>query len=64
MVESPEDDAVSTQFRRQHTPLEKIPLGRAGTPDDVGRAVAVLCSDELAYVTGQTLHLNGGVFLW
>ena len=64
MVESPEDDAVSTQFRRQHTPLEKIPLGRAGTPDDVGRAVALLCSDELAYVTGQTLHLNGGVFLW
>jgi 3-oxoacyl-[acyl-carrier protein] reductase len=64
MVEAPEDDAVSTQFRRQHTPLEKIPLGRVGTPDDVGRAVATLCSDELAYVTGQTLHLNGGVFLW
>ena len=64
LVESPEDDAVSTQFRRKHTPLEKIPLGRTGSPQDVALAVASLCGDDMAYVTGQTVHVNGGVFLW
>jgi 3-oxoacyl-[acyl-carrier protein] reductase len=64
LVEAPGDDTVSTQFRRAHTPLDKIPLGRTGAPDDVARAVATLCGDDLAYLTGQTIHLNGGIFLW
>jgi len=64
LVESPEDDAVSTQFRRKHTPLEKIPLGRVGTPQDVALAVATLAGDDMAYCTGQTVHVNGGVFPW
>jgi 3-oxoacyl-[acyl-carrier protein] reductase len=64
LVEDAGDDAVSTAFRRKHTPLEKIPLGRTGAPQDVARAVATLCGDDLAYLTGQTVHLNGGVFLW
>jgi 3-oxoacyl-[acyl-carrier protein] reductase len=64
LVEEQGDDAVSTAFRRNHTPLEKIPLGRTGSPQDVARAVAALCGDDLAYLTGQTVHLNGGVFLW
>jgi acetoacetyl-CoA reductase/3-oxoacyl-[acyl-carrier protein] reductase len=38
-----------------------IPTGRLGRPDEVAAAVAWLCSDEAAYVTGQTLNLNGGM---
>ena len=37
-----------------------IPLGRLATPDDIARAVAFLCSDLAAYVTGQTLAVDGG----
>ncbi|NHO32750.1 3-oxoacyl-[acyl-carrier-protein] reductase [Acetobacter fallax] len=38
-----------------------IPLGRMGTPDDVASAVLYLASDEAGWVTGSTLHVNGGM---
>ena len=38
-----------------------IPSGRLGTPDDVAAAVVFLAAGEAAYVTGQTLHVNGGM---
>jgi 3-oxoacyl-[acyl-carrier protein] reductase len=38
-----------------------IPAERLGTPDDVAAGVAYLASDEAAYVSGQTLHINGGM---
>jgi 3-oxoacyl-[acyl-carrier protein] reductase len=41
--------------------LSKVPAGRAGTPDEVAAAVVFLASDEAAYMTGQTLHVNGGM---
>ena len=41
--------------------LAKIPASRAGTPDEVAAAVVFLASNEAAYVTGQTLHVNGGM---
>ncbi|HUD87688.1 MAG TPA: 3-oxoacyl-ACP reductase FabG [Xanthobacteraceae bacterium] len=41
--------------------LGKIPAARAGTTDEVAAAVIFLASDEAAYVTGQTLHVNGGM---
>jgi len=41
--------------------LERIPAGRMGAPEDVSAAVLYLASEEAAYVTGQTLHVNGGM---
>ena len=41
--------------------LERIPTGRMGTPEDIGAAVVYLASAEAAWVTGQTLHVNGGM---
>ena len=40
---------------------ERIPAGRMGAPDDIAAAVAYLASNEAGYVTGQTLHVNGGM---
>ncbi|MCV2880969.1 3-oxoacyl-[acyl-carrier-protein] reductase [Actibacterium sp. XHP0104] len=41
--------------------LGAVPAGRMGTPEEIGAAVAYLASDEAAYVTGATLHVNGGM---
>jgi 3-oxoacyl-[acyl-carrier protein] reductase len=41
--------------------LERIPTQRMGTPEDIAAAVAFLASDEAAWITGQTLHVNGGM---
>ena len=41
----------------------KIPLRRLGTPDDVAAAVCFLASDEAAYITGQVLAVNGGMYM-
>jgi 3-oxoacyl-[acyl-carrier protein] reductase len=43
--------------------LGQIPLGRMGQPDDVANAVLFLSSDEAAYITGQVLRVNGGMYV-
>jgi 3-oxoacyl-[acyl-carrier protein] reductase len=52
-------DRLSEQQRSRLT--ESIPLGRIGKPEDVAAAVAYLASDEAGWVTGATLHVNGGM---
>jgi 3-oxoacyl-[acyl-carrier protein] reductase len=60
---------IATDMTRQLTEASQqdwaaqIPLGRAGTPADVAAAVAFLASDEASYITGQVLHVNGGMFM-
>ena len=51
-------DSVKEQMTRT------IPLGRPGTPSDVAKAVLVLCSDAAAYITGQTLNVDGGMVMY
>jgi 3-oxoacyl-[acyl-carrier protein] reductase len=41
----------------------QIPLGRLGQPADIAAAVAFLCSDDAAYITGETLNINGGMHM-
>ncbi|HSH43480.1 MAG TPA: 3-oxoacyl-ACP reductase FabG, partial [Arenicellales bacterium] len=43
--------------------LAEIPLGRLGDPDDIAQAVLYLASPAAAYVTGVTLHVNGGMYM-
>ncbi len=43
--------------------LAQVPLARLGRPEDVAEAVAFLASDRAAYITGQVLHVNGGMYM-
>jgi len=43
--------------------LQQIPLGRLGAPEDIAAAVAFLASPQAAYITGTTLHVNGGMYM-
>ena len=48
---------------QQKTLLSQIPLGHLGKPSDIAHAVAYLASPQAAYVTGQELHVNGGMYM-
>jgi 3-oxoacyl-[acyl-carrier protein] reductase len=59
MIESPMTDGLTEQ--QKAAIMAGIPMGRLGTGADVASACVYLASDEAAYVTGQTLHVNGGM---
>ena len=58
-IETAMTDALGDQ--QQEKLLSAIPAGRMGTPQDIAAGVVYLASEEAAYVTGQTLHINGGM---
>jgi 3-oxoacyl-[acyl-carrier protein] reductase len=59
-----ETDMTGKLSAEQHKALlGQIPLGQLGKPSDVAHAVAYLASPEAAYVTGQELHVNGGMYM-
>ena len=52
-------DALPEEAKEKLT--RNIPMARLGLPEDVANAVAFLASDEASYITGQTIHVNGGM---
>jgi 3-oxoacyl-[acyl-carrier protein] reductase len=60
---------IDTDMTRALAPAQRsalnaqIPLGRLGQPADIAAAVAFLCSADAAYITGETLHVNGGMYM-
>jgi 3-oxoacyl-[acyl-carrier protein] reductase len=60
---------IDTDMTRAIAPAQRsalnaqIPLGRLGQPADIAAAVAFLCSADAAYITGETLHVNGGMYM-
>jgi len=54
-------DALGEDLRAQM--LKQIPLARLGTADDVARVILFLASDDAAYVTGQVIQIDGGLFM-
>ena len=54
-------DKLSEEQAKRIT--DNIPSGRFGTPDDVAAGVVFLASDAASYITGQTLHINGGLLM-
>jgi len=54
------DDLEPGQWLKQRH--KDIPIGRLGSADDVAKVVAFLCSDAADYITGQALHVNGGLY--
>ncbi|MCX7325348.1 MAG: 3-oxoacyl-[acyl-carrier-protein] reductase [Hyphomicrobiales bacterium] len=58
-IESPMTEALNDKQREAI--LENVPMGRLGTGGDIAAAAVFLASPEAAYLTGQTLHVNGGM---
>ncbi|MDQ1080447.1 3-oxoacyl-[acyl-carrier-protein] reductase [Pseudoroseomonas cervicalis] len=58
-IRTPMTDALNEQQKSRL--MERIPLGRMGEADDIAASVAYLASDEAGWVTGATLHVNGGM---
>jgi 3-oxoacyl-[acyl-carrier protein] reductase len=58
-IETPMTDKLNDKQREGI--LARVPANRLGSPSDVAAGVVYLASDEAGYVTGQTLHINGGM---
>ncbi|MFH1983835.1 MAG: 3-oxoacyl-[acyl-carrier-protein] reductase [Pseudomonadota bacterium] len=55
------DMTASLPEKSRQAMIERIPLGRVGTPEDVAAAVVFLASAQAAYITGQVIHVSGGM---
>ena len=54
-------DKLDEKFKKAI--ISKIPSARLGEPDDIANAVVFLCSNESNYINGETLHINGGMYM-
>ena len=63
MQDRKKDTDVYTRLLHSEGEGEAIPLCRAGTPEDIGNAVAFLASEKASYITGVTLRIDGGLIL-
>ena len=54
-------DKIDEKFKE--TIISKIPSARLGEPDDIANAVVFLCSNKADYINGETLHINGGMYM-
>lgn len=54
-------DVLDDNYKQQL--LDQIPMGRIGDPEDIARLAGFLASDEAGYITGQTIHVNGGMYM-
>ncbi|WP_448588101.1 3-oxoacyl-[acyl-carrier-protein] reductase [Thermocrinis sp.] len=59
-IETDMTSSLSEEIRKEY--LKNIPLQRFGTPEDVAGIVAFLCSPMADYITGEVIHINGGMF--
>ena len=53
-----QNEGVNTEYV-----VKEIPLGRFGEPNEVASLVGFLCSEDASYITGQTVHINGGLYM-
>jgi 3-oxoacyl-[acyl-carrier protein] reductase len=60
-IQSPMTDVLNDNQRE--VILNKIPAGKMGEASDIAKGVAFLASDDASYITGHTLHINGGMFM-
>ena len=58
-IKTPMTDVLPDELKKTY--LAQIPAGRFGEPDDIANACVFLASDEASYISGQTLHVNGGM---
>ena len=57
------DMTISLSDKAKEMMVSQIPLGRVGTPDDIAAAVLFLASGPAGYITGQVIHVNGGMYM-
>ncbi|HSM18971.1 MAG TPA: SDR family oxidoreductase [Hyphomicrobiales bacterium] len=62
-IEAPGDQEDYRARLSKNRPVDQIPLGRPGTPEEIADAVGALASGAFRYMTGQTIHVNGGFYM-
>jgi 3-oxoacyl-[acyl-carrier protein] reductase len=54
-------DVLTDEQKQEYFKI--IPLKRAGTPEDIANVVSFFCSDDASYLTGQVVHIDGGMLM-
>ena len=60
-IETAMTEKINEEYKNQLK--SKIPMDRFGIPEDVANSVVFLSSNEANYITGQTIHVNGGMYM-